>query len=342
MQMLTALLNACSLEDAKYLVFANSASDQEQLMENGPDVVTMIRESLARGLSACDGVGWIQSLSSSGAPDTYKQASLSRILRAMTGNVSTPRLSHGEPTTAPDSRSGSLFDLTLRKLRAFLTLKYDEQVAVTGLVEKCVTVLAALVVQSGYGPQLSQYASKVILVSNCVCDLLEQLTGHLDRISDCGDKIIMVRTVLNQPQNTDPRLRKMLDSENQQTLRILETGVLLRELFCEVEGGLLAMDQLRNIVHIEEADEGDTDSPERERYEHSRDSIDSFSDDDDDDADYDDDREFHMQDIGTLEELSNLVNEDSFLLACAGLEKSLDGILCESDDFTPVIRENTY
>jgi hypothetical protein len=334
MQLLSTLLEACSLEEAKHLVFAYSPLAEVEKTQEETGSVLLVKRALDHGVAVCESSVWIRAVTSEsvGSKSGYRDASLSRMLRLMTGNSSEQQVVFRRPVS--DDRgfiSGSLFDLTLRKLRSFLTLKYDEQVAVTGLVERCITVFAVLAVQAGEDFSLGvNCTSKIVEMSQCSCDLIDQLSVHLNRISDCESKIAAVRSVLVDPHGADQRSRKMIENENQQVLRILETGVLIRELFSEIEGGLLAIEHLTGMlysggVNEEEADVDTNGSPQaRPPTDSFFDQKESFSSDEEDECS--DDGDFDMK-LGGLGELGNLISEESFLSACAGLEESLEDIL---------------
>lgn len=331
MQLLSTLLESCGLEEAKHLVCACSPNTSDVKSYEDIDTLSLVRRALDRGAAVCESSVWIYKVTAESMEATsgYRDAAMSRILRLLTGSFTAH---HTSPqTTASEERgfiSGSLFELTLRKLRLFLTLKYDEQVAVTGLVERCITVFAVLAVQAGEDAAISaEYTSKIVEMSECSCDLIDQLSSHLNKIADCESKITAVRSVLVDPQGVDQRSRKIIDSENQQVLRILETGVLIRELFCEIEGGLLAIEHLSGMLHGDVADDS-VDLIKDESHQIHKDVFfnDDNEEDDDEDESCSDGGDFDMS-VSGLGELGNLISEETFLSACAGLEESLEDIL---------------
>jgi hypothetical protein len=62
--------------------------------------------------------------------------------------------------------------------------------------------------------------------------------------ADAEQKLEIICAVLNDP-NCDQRYRRLIEKESTQVVRILETSLIVRELYREFEGSLLAVRQLR-------------------------------------------------------------------------------------------------
>merc|ERR1712000_801827 len=83
---------------------------------------------------------------------------------------------------------------------------------------------------------------------NTICGMVNDLTNHLGKVQDSSSKIGVVREVLKDPIACDPRARKYDEKESQQIRRMLETAVIVQEMYREVEGCLYAIEKLRAVV----------------------------------------------------------------------------------------------
>eukprot|EP00602_Paraphysomonas_sp_CaronLab_P000510 CAMPEP_0185020030 /NCGR_PEP_ID=MMETSP1103-20130426/2616_1 /TAXON_ID=36769 /ORGANISM="Paraphysomonas bandaiensis, Strain Caron Lab Isolate" /LENGTH=862 /DNA_ID=CAMNT_0027550669 /DNA_START=103 /DNA_END=2691 /DNA_ORIENTATION=- len=365
-QLLSSLLSVSSLDDAKKLVIFPLDTGAISDCHPGEDEPTVriptefqlasALESLARStVRMASDTYWI------GTPagcieDIYLEAALERVLSRLGGSSLTPtgHFCNSKRNIYEFQLGGPLLELTQRKLHVFLTLKYDEQVAVTGLVEKCVSLLCALLVVSlpdDMGYCIFKMLSSLI---NTICGMVNDLTNHLGKVQDSSSKIGVVREVLKDPIACDPRARKYVEKESQQILRMLETAVIVQEMYREVEGCLYAIEKLRAVVfsgsltssfprrgattltptEIRVADAEDIHTIEDDCFEISHNTSVAYACDDDCQSDY---SYASSEDGSTVDDLQCL-NEESFLSECADLEMSLNRILhCDSGNSIEVM-----
>eukprot|EP01041_Mallomonas_annulata_P012005 gene12005-25155_t len=157
---------------------------------------------------------------------------------------------------------GLLMGLVLRKLGVFLSLRLEEQLAVTGLIERCVCLLsAALTASSGSSKSDLDRLETVISVFKTVELLWKEVVTHLERVPDSALKMSAAKSLLVSSASegggggtthhgveaspVDQKKRKLLDKEGLQVRRMLETAVIVRELLAEIRGSLHAVQLLR-------------------------------------------------------------------------------------------------
>jgi hypothetical protein len=251
------------------------------------DIDSTLSTVIASASSKFGSISWIGRVDETGRrPSTrglptpnYTEAALDRLLSRLAGSLShlhnqSSSLGHNQPDDrfatptgkavfsspsilrSPLSPSGvvlsntggPLFDLMKKKLALFLTLKYDEQVAVSGLVERCVTILCTLLVLSDSDVSGSMVLHMLMDVFKLVTELIKELLTHMKRVPEVDKKLEVVLFVLSDPAQCDPRRRKVVENENPQVIRILEAVLLVRELYREVEGAIVAVTQLRAVI----------------------------------------------------------------------------------------------
>ena len=128
-----------------------------------------------------------------------------------------------------DSR-GPIMELILSKLKGFLILRFEEQLAVTGVVEKCICLLCSLTMASSGGSKRELgYLELVVEVMVRVDDLWNEAVGHLSRLPEYKGKLQAFKRALTSSK-TELRKKKML-------------GMIL--LFC-----LYVFFTIRNILYL--------------------------------------------------------------------------------------------
>ena len=151
-----------------------------------------------------------------------------------------------------------LLNLTRHKLLNFLSLKFEEQLAVTGLVERIVSLLSAMVVvanpSSLPGRGREQEHLRDISRLETVLGFLKQTSGlwegvgaYLERVPGSFQKMDALMDALNGP-HPQARKRKLLSREAEHNVRLLETGVMVRELLLELQGCVFAIYELRSTL----------------------------------------------------------------------------------------------
>jgi hypothetical protein len=265
LQFLSTLLGAASMRECCRLILSPEEAARESLLEQSPvtpskslDIDSTLNKVISGAATRFGSLPWVGRSNGHGLRENcstnYMEAGLDRILSRLAGGVQCqgseallridPNIF---PTTASRPVGGPLLELTKRKLATFLTLKYDEQVAVTGLVEKCVTVLSTLLVLSGSDPMGSVILKLFIGLFESVSERVSELAAHMKSLSDAAQKLEIISAVLNEP-NCDPRYRRLIDNESAQVVRILETSLIVREMYRELEGCLFAVRQLRLVL----------------------------------------------------------------------------------------------
>jgi hypothetical protein len=167
----------------------------------------------------------------------------------------------GASTPSPTSTSvslesrGPLMELILMKLKGFLSLHFEEQLVVTGLVEKSICLLCSLMIaSSGTSTREIGFLNLVVDIMSRVDELWKEVLGHLKRIPDYSRKLADFKKAL-AGSKSDLRKKKLLEKEASNVERILECAVVVRELLAEVRGHILAVRQLR--LGLDEMSEGD-------------------------------------------------------------------------------------
>ena len=147
---------------------------------------------------------------------------------------------------------GPLLNLAFHKLSIFLTLKFEEQLAVTGLIERCVCILSAMVVvappsERTYteAPNRDRFRLKAILeLHNRINALWTEVGLHLYRLPSAIEKLDALKQAL-RAKRPDLERQQVLKGEAPHHAKLLETGVVVRELLLELRGNLLAIKRLR-------------------------------------------------------------------------------------------------
>ena len=247
------------------------------------------------------------------------------------------------------SLKSPLLNLTRHKLLNFLSLKFEEQLAVTGLVERIVSLLSAMVVvanpSSLPGRERELEHLRDIARLEAVLGFLKQTSGlwegvgaYLERVPGSFQKMDALMAVLNGPR-PEARKRKLLSREAEHNVRLLETGVMVRELLLELQGGVLAIHELRSTLgsycmeeggamtsHLESEAEGAADHMEVHQVTVLNDNFeDAGGSDDDDDA------QGLLDELEALENsLDNMIGGSEATSPGPGLELDAD-MLIESD-----------
>lgn len=143
---------------------------------------------------------------------------------------------------------GPMLSLLLKKLKAFSSLRFEEQLAVTGLVQQAVNFLCVLVCSSDSERKSQLTFVELMNIFKTIKSAEREITAHVKQIADASYKMELVRAILSSSDAASTaKLRKVLDKEGPQVIRILESTVLLRELIHELHGYLLAVKKLRVI-----------------------------------------------------------------------------------------------
>lgn len=167
------------------------------------------------------------------SPDVYTKASMNHILGKLASSIESLHINF---CSKHIDEFGPIFLVSLQKLQNFLSLKYDEQLAVTGLVNKCIIVLLASILNSptpAFSVRVFHMLSKFF---ESVQQLKTELQSHKTSIPDFVTKFEIIREVLAAPNTSDPQNRRIVDKENRQVVRILESCIIIDELIREMEG----------------------------------------------------------------------------------------------------------
>jgi hypothetical protein len=149
---------------------------------------------------------------------------------------------------------GPLMDLILAKLKIFLTLRFEEQLAMTGLIEKSICLLCTLIVASqGKNARDVGYLNLVTDIMDSVDLLWKEVLGYLRKIPEYSKKFIEFKKVLTDCKS-DIRKKKLLENMPANVKKIMESSVIVRELLSEVRGHLIAVRKLR--LGLDEMSEG--------------------------------------------------------------------------------------
>eukprot|EP01042_Synura_sphagnicola_P001131 gene1131-1274_t len=167
-----------------------------------------------------------------------------------------------EPVSGVSNGSRVLImDLLLRKLSHFLSLRLDEQLAVTGLLEKCMTVLCALVVTDPQEDNISDTSSlglDALGAARALCReadrMWREIHGHLVKVQDAPQKLVIVKELLSSRMGDTGDLRgdqkrwRALERDGSQAKKILETALIVSEMVVEIYGAMKATWQLRRSL----------------------------------------------------------------------------------------------
>jgi len=143
-------------------------------------------------------------------------------------------------------------------------LKFDEQLAVTGLVERCVCILSAMIVvappvhspvnglkDKSTADLLSrrdlERLEAVLDIHNRMTLLWGEASGHLYDLPGSLEKIDALKVALRS-ERPEARKQKLLAKESAHHAKLLETGVVVRELLSEVRASVLAIKKLRESL----------------------------------------------------------------------------------------------
>jgi hypothetical protein len=271
LQLLSTLLGAASMRESCRLILSpeeaeggnggskgNPGEQSPATPSKSLDIDTTLNKVISGAATKFGSIPWVGRCNGQGVRENcstnYMEAGLDRILSRLAGGIQcqgAEALLQIDPTMFPVTGSrpvgGPLLELTKRKLASFLTLKYDEQVAVTGLVEMCVTMLSTLLVLSGSDPMGNILLKFFIGLFESVSERVTELANHMKSFADAEQKLEIICAVLNDP-NCDQRYRRLIEKESTQVVRILETSLIVRELYREFEGSLLAVRQLRLVL----------------------------------------------------------------------------------------------
>ena len=140
---------------------------------------------------------------------------------------------------------GPLMELVLLKLKGFLSLQFEEQLAVTGLIERCICLISSIIISTpNSGPKELGYLELIVEIMNRVDELWSEELVHLRKIPDYGQKLRNFKRALTSSKS-DLRKRKLVERQPSNVEKILETGVVVRELLAEVRGHIMAVRELR-------------------------------------------------------------------------------------------------
>ena len=171
----------------------------------------------------------------------YTDSSLNHILHKLIGNNSEQIATE---TFSGRHEYGPLFIVGYNKLQSFLSLNYDEQLAVTGLVNKCIIFLVAIIFHNPTQNVIERVFIMLSKLFDTVDNLESEIQSHKANVTQVKEKIDLVREVLASPVSSKLQSRKVVESESAQVVRILESSIILEELRHEMEGSVLAMKEL--------------------------------------------------------------------------------------------------
>jgi len=232
MQLLSSLLMTCSLPEGHRLVIAGSNDTSLRSSSLG-----MVRNNVKLALDSFI-MEHIISYNDN-VPDEYSTTCLNIILGKLA--MSDISLLHLKQVSV---ESGPIFSISCNKLQKILSLQYDEQLSVTGLVIKCVIELIGCLIFVSTEDELECGFKMLSALFETRCKIAADLLSLQENIPDVDVKLKMIREVLAAPIECSHESRKYVDSENYQIVRILESSVIVDELGREMEGGLLAFRQL--------------------------------------------------------------------------------------------------
>ena len=155
--------------------------------------------------------------------------------------------------------------LIYKKVTTFLTLSFEEQVALRGLLEHFTRVLCALLITSSGTNSINGYDSHILNGMIEVLMLVEALWKDIQRhlteaMSEWETKLSALRHVLtytallvdnqsklslNSEFKMDLNKYKLVLNEPQQSRRILESAAIVLDMLCDIKASLHAMKSLR-------------------------------------------------------------------------------------------------
>jgi hypothetical protein len=331
-QLLSSLLSISSLSGACKLVIGGSREACLQTNETIKSSASTDASSDTKIASSLESF-LLQYMSSckDSALDIYMKASINHILGKLASSIE-PMPFKFCPENM-DDEFGPLFLVSFQKLQSFLSLKYDEQLAVTGLVNKCILVLMASLLNFPSPALISRVFCMLSKFFDFVHNLEAELHCHKTNIPEVDVKFKMIREVLAAPTTCDPQTRKIIDKENQQVVRILESCIIIEELIHEMEGSILALQQLQYLfIRTTPLEYSPSDIQRALVSPPSPWNEDSWSTDDEHDDEHDDEQRHeddHRQAEGgesTFMMAQNLTM-DNFLFECESMEDQLEEVL---------------
>lgn len=237
-QLLSSLLEVSSLAEASRLVVDRGrqepgATNSAETIDILSEINASVEAFLAKYMSSCDDLGL----------GLYVQASINHILGKLAGSGEQTKIILCSENN-DDGDFGLLFMVSHLKLQNFLSLKYDEQLCVTGLINKCIVGLLSCLLSSPSSALNSRVFYMLSMTFDTVRGLEEELRAHKGNIPESDVKYDFVRQVLAAPSTSDPQIKKVVESEHHQVVRILESCIMIEELSSEMEGSVLAFQQL--------------------------------------------------------------------------------------------------
>jgi hypothetical protein len=335
-QVLTAVMMTSSLSDCQNLILPNISTSEaaQSTEEQGSYTSESIEEKKSRRHEIFHSANSkFVSTEKESVNSAYIKSYVDRTLRLLSDQVSVRNCAN---TMSDVSHRGSILKLTLHKLSSFLSLRLEEQIAVSGLVEKCITVLCA----TAYRDQnelIGDIALKsLVSILDIVVGLESQVSGHLydgGKIVDAAKKVHCMRLMLSSgdANSMDSRARRIIEKESQQVVRILECAVVVEELVREVRSALRAVEYLEVGLNIDQTtipvpidtntDVGVTDDEQLSP------TTPFLVDDDDDDEAVRELREFKVAITESERACGAQVIEDEFLAELAEMENNLTLLL---------------
>lgn len=247
-QLLSSLLAISHLDLAATLVLSRSAPLQvAEVSKTGRNNHSLSYDSLDSFTSQ-----YLQNCKESELAVNVQYFTGMLLSKAMLGGVAQDICIEG-------SEFGPVFVVAQNRLRSFLSLKYDEQLAVTGLVNKCILILLACMLKCPSPSLITRAFEMISFLFDDVRNLVEDLKVHKRSVPDAEAKCEIIRQMLATPSSCNLKDKRTIEKESQQAIRVLESCILIEEQLCEMQGavlafqGLLGANETENVMLVEEA-----------------------------------------------------------------------------------------
>lgn len=328
MQLLSCLMATCSLPEGVRLVVTDLpttlSSDTSPIEAVFEDLETSLESFFVKYMPSCNEI----------SIEDYTRASINHILGKLAINNSELfQMKQGHVDCGP------VFLVSHQKLQKILSLKYNEQLAVTGLVSKCMIELIGIILCTSSEAVVKVVFEMLSRLFDALHKIRAELLTHQANIVDVDDKITAIREMLGAPEACNPHCKKYVECENHQTVRILESCVVIAELSREMEGSILAFQQLLFSPSI-----GSVGVVMKSPLAHNSGSMrvtsgsddegEMWSTDGEDDSNLSDNEIDNNQNCSTLS-LTNL-SVDTFLADCDSIELQLEEVLASFSEETSI------
>lgn len=197
------------------------------------------------------------------SPEVQKRQSNRMALNSLRPLVSIANAKSGSTDSADSAGSvkssfrgekSAMLELIIRRLSLFLTLKIEEQVALSGLVQQVLLVICTLTVLPPSTSPMADLASKqqlhnLLELLKVIESLWVDVKTHLVKnVPDCRIKYLAMRHILqggSRGRGFNSQSQKLVDRLTPPLRQLLESAVVLNDLQFEVRGFVFAIKLLR-------------------------------------------------------------------------------------------------